>query len=75
MAGDLDDVLAPLASGVRAMSRLPAPDVPASTERLLGALGAEDRALSAARFGAGLPGPANPVGELEPLFHKAWRCS
>jgi methionyl-tRNA synthetase len=69
-AGDLDEVLASLADGVRVVSLLLTPYMPASTERLLDALGAEDRALSAARLGAGLPAPDHPVGELEPLFPK-----
>jgi methionyl-tRNA synthetase len=69
-AGDLDEVLASLAEGVRVVSLLLTPYMPASTERLLNALGAEDRALSAARLGAGPIAPGRPVGELEPLFPK-----
>ncbi len=69
-AGDLDGVLASLAEGVRVVSLLLAPYLPASTERLLDALGAEDRTFAAARLGAGIPAPAAPVGELEPLFPK-----
>jgi methionyl-tRNA synthetase len=74
-AGDLDGVLASLAEGVRVVSLLLAPYLPQSTERLLEALGAEDRTLAAARFGAGRGGvgrslPARSVGELEPLFPK-----
>jgi methionyl-tRNA synthetase len=69
-AGDLDGVLASLAEGVRVVSLLLAPYLPASTERLLDALGAEDRTLAAARLGAGSPAPGRPVGELEPLFPK-----
>ncbi len=70
-AGKLDEVLASLASGVRVVSLLLNPYMPASTERLLDALGAEDRTLSAARLGAGPTSPGRPVGELEPLFPKA----
>ncbi len=70
-AGDLDEVLASLASGVRVVSLLLTPYMPASTERLLDALGAEDRTLSAARLGAGANAPGRIVGELEPLFPKA----
>jgi methionyl-tRNA synthetase len=72
-AGDLDVVLASLVEGVRVVSLLLAPFLPASTERLLDALGAEDRAFSAARLGAGGVGSNDtprPVGELEPLFPK-----
>jgi methionyl-tRNA synthetase len=70
-AGELDEVLASLADGVRVVSLLLTPYMPASTERLLDALGAEDRTLSAARLGAGPTAPGNTVGELEPLFPKA----
>jgi methionyl-tRNA synthetase len=69
-AGDLDGVLASLAEGVRVVSLLLVPYLPASAERLLDALGAEDRTLAAARLGAGLSAPGRPVGELEPLFPK-----
>jgi methionyl-tRNA synthetase len=73
-ADDLDGVLASLAEGVRVVSLLLAPYLPQSAERLLDALGAEDRTLAAARMGArppaGLPAPGRPVGELEPLFPK-----
>ncbi len=68
-AGDLDGVLASLAEGVRVVTLLLAPYLPASTERLLDALGAEDRTLAAARLGAGGSG-ARPIGALEPLFPK-----
>jgi methionyl-tRNA synthetase len=42
-AGELDGVLASLAEGVRVVSLLLIPYLPASTERLLDALGVEDR--------------------------------
>ncbi len=67
--GDLDGVLTSLAEGVRVVSLLLVPYLPASTEKLLDALGAEDRTLAAARLGTGST-PAAPVGELEPLFPK-----
>ncbi len=66
---DLDGVLASLAEGVRVVSLLLAPYLPASTEKLLDALGAEDRTLAAARLGAGVPA-SRCVGSLEPLFPK-----
>ena len=69
-AGVLDEVLASLAAGVRVVSLLLTPYMPASTERLLDALGAEDRALSAAHLGADTTASDRPVGELEPLFPK-----
>ncbi len=67
--GDLDGVLASLTEGVRVVSLLLYPYLPASTEKLLDALGAEDRSLAAARLGTGYNSPAR-VGELEPLFPK-----
>ncbi|MGH2854685.1 MAG: methionine--tRNA ligase [Solirubrobacteraceae bacterium] len=69
-AGELDGVLASLAAGVRVVSVLLVPYLPASTERLLGALGVEDRTLAAARLEAGFLAQAGCVGELEPLFPK-----
>ncbi len=78
-AGDLDGVLASLAEGVRVVSLLLIPYLPVSTEKLLDAMGAEDRSLAAARMGAlppslppaGLTAAVLPVGELEPLFPKS----
>jgi methionyl-tRNA synthetase len=69
-AGDLDRVLASLVEGVRVVTLLLSPYLPVSTERLLDALGAEDRTLAAARLGAGGPATTRPVAELEPLFPK-----
>jgi methionyl-tRNA synthetase len=67
-ADELDQVLASLADGVRVVSVLLHAYMPASTERLLIALGAPEvtyeRALFAER-GSGLP-----VQALEPLFPK-----
>ena len=58
-AGDLDGVLASLAEGVRVVSLLLVPYLPASTERLLDALGAEDRyARRCALRGGGSGGPS-----------------
>ncbi len=75
---DLDGVLVSLAEGVRVVSLLLIPYLPASTEKLLDALGVEDRTLAAAFLGARPPArtaagrstAAAPVGELEPLFPK-----
>jgi methionyl-tRNA synthetase len=64
----LDAVLYGLAEGLRAVSVLLHPFMPESTERLLTALGQEDRSLDAAGFGA-VPGGAR-VGELDQLFPK-----
>jgi methionyl-tRNA synthetase len=60
---DLDGVLASLAEGVRVVSLLLAPYLPASSEKLLDALGAEDRTLAAARLGAGIE--ARPPAGIE----------
>ena len=68
-ARELDEVLVSLTEGVRVVSLLLVPYLPASTEKLLDALGAADRSLAAARLGTGVT-PAAPVGELEPLFPK-----
>ena len=68
-AGDLDGVLASLAEGVRVVSLLLHPYLPASAEKLLDALGAEDRSLAAAHLGTGFTS-STPIGELEPLFPK-----
>jgi methionyl-tRNA synthetase len=67
-AAALDETLASLAEGLRAVSVLLHPYIPATVERLLLALGAPevtyDRALFAER-GSGLP-----VQAIEPLFPK-----
>src|SRR5215203_5092797 len=57
----LDEVLYTLAEGLRVVSVLLHPFMPASAERLLTALGEEDRSLVRARFGAGEGG--GRVGE------------
>jgi methionyl-tRNA synthetase len=59
-------VLYGLAEGLRVVSVLLLPFMPDSAERLLAALGAEDRSLDAARFGA-VAGGAR-TGELGQLF-------
>src|SRR5215203_2016041 len=65
-ADRLDQVLYTLAEGLRVVSVLLHPFMPASAERLLTALGEEDRSLVRARFGAGEGG--GRVGELAQLF-------
>jgi methionyl-tRNA synthetase len=62
----LDEVLYTLAEGLRVVSVLVHPFMPASAERLLAALGREDLALDGAALGA-VPGGAK-VGELGQLF-------
>jgi methionyl-tRNA synthetase len=63
---DLDRVLYGVAEGLRVVSVLVLPFMPDAAERLLGALGQEDRSLAAARFGAVRGGTS--VGELGQLF-------
>jgi methionyl-tRNA synthetase len=66
-AGELDRVLATLAEGLRAVTVLLWPYLPASSERLLEALGAPDLMLAGAALGAGR---VTRVESLEPLFPK-----
>jgi methionyl-tRNA synthetase len=67
-AEDLDRVLRTLAEGLRVVTVLLWPYLPASAERLLAALGAPDLSLAGAELGAGVIGRVSPV---EPLFPKA----
>ncbi len=67
-AAHLDSVLYALAEGLRVVSVLLHPYVPASAERLLAALGREDRSIEGARFGAGSGGAR--IAELGQLFPK-----
>jgi methionyl-tRNA synthetase len=62
---DLDRVLRTLAEGLRAVTVLLWPYLPASAERLLAALGASDLALAGAELGAGAIKRVSPI---EPLF-------
>ena len=67
-AARLDQVLFGLAEGLRVVSVLLHPYVPESAERLLAALGREDRSIDGARFGSGAGGAR--IGELGQLFPK-----
>jgi methionyl-tRNA synthetase len=67
-ADRLDTVLYGLAEGLRVVSVLVHPFMPGSAEKLLSALGPEDRSIDGARFGAG-PGGAK-IGDLGQLFPK-----
>jgi methionyl-tRNA synthetase len=69
-AGDLDRVLRTLAEGVRVLAVLLWPWIPASADKLLGALGRDDTSYGRAQFGTGVP---EAVAELEPLFPKNQR--
>ena len=62
----LDQVLLTLAEGLRVVSVLLHPFMPGSSERLLVALGQEDRSLERARLGA--RGGGAQIGELGQLF-------
>jgi methionyl-tRNA synthetase len=66
-AADLDRVLRTLAQGLRVVAVLLWPWLPASVEKLLAALGAEDLLLERAGLGQARVGP---VTKLEPLFPK-----
>ncbi len=70
-AGELDLVLATLADGLRVVAVLLWPYLPASTERLLAALGVGDTSLAGAELGGadGISAVAR-VQALEPLFPK-----
>jgi methionyl-tRNA synthetase len=65
---DLDRVLFTLAEGLRAVTVLLWPYLPASAERLLSALGARSLSLSGAELGAG---EMERVSPIESLFPKA----
>jgi methionyl-tRNA synthetase len=67
-AGRLEETLASLAEGVRAVSVLLYAYMPATVERLLGALSAPDTAYEAALFAE--RGSGATVKALEPLFPK-----
>jgi methionyl-tRNA synthetase len=67
----LDAVLSGLVESLRVISILLQPFIPDATERLLRAIGADDRSVNAARFGTGRPSGA--VAPLEPLFPRIER--
>jgi methionyl-tRNA synthetase len=66
-AEDLDRVLRTLAEGLRSVTVLLWPYLPASAERLLAALGAPDVSLAGSRLGGG---GIERVSPIEPLFPK-----
>jgi methionyl-tRNA synthetase len=67
---ELDRVLCTLVGGLRVLALLLHPYLPVSTERLLGALGIEDRSLAGARWQA-TQEPGQKLGQLESLFPKS----
>jgi methionyl-tRNA synthetase len=64
---ELDRTLRTLAEGLRSVTVLLWPYLPASAERLLGALGATDVSFAGAELGAGA---IERVSAIEPLFPK-----
>jgi methionyl-tRNA synthetase len=67
-AGELDATLRSLAEGLRVVTVLLAPYIPETAEKLLTALGIEDRTLDRASYGAQAGGTR--VEKLPPLFPK-----
>jgi len=67
-AGDLDVILYGLAEGLRVVSLLLLPYLPETADRLLAALGQEERSIEAARFAASRGGAR--IGDLGQLFPK-----
>jgi methionyl-tRNA synthetase len=65
-AGDLDRTLRTLAEGLRAVTVLLWPYLPSSSERLLAALGSEERSLQSAELGAGTIERVQPLDSLFP---------
>ena len=70
-ADRLDQVLYGLAEGLRVVGVLLLPILPEKADRLLVALGAEERSIDCARFGA--VGGGATLGELEQLFPRVER--
>jgi methionyl-tRNA synthetase len=64
----LDETLRSLADGLRVVTLLLAPYIPETADRLLDALGAQDRSLATAAYGAEAGGAR--VEKLPPLFPK-----
>jgi methionyl-tRNA synthetase len=69
-AQELDRVLCTLLGGLRVLGVLLHPYLPASTDRLLAALGVEDRSLASAHWDS-TQALAQPVGQLDSLFPKS----
>jgi len=69
-AQELDGVLSTLVAGLRVVAVLAHPYLPDATDRLLAALGVEDRSLECARWSSTAALGAR-LGELAPLFPKS----
>jgi methionyl-tRNA synthetase len=67
---ELDRVLATLVAGLRVLGVLLYPYIPSSADKLLGALGCEDRSLECARWDSE-QALGRPIGTLESLFPKS----
>jgi methionyl-tRNA synthetase len=68
-AGELDGVLSTLVGALRVLAVLLHPYLPEATDKLLAALGVEDRSLACARWDSTAALGAE-LGKLEPLFPK-----
>jgi methionyl-tRNA synthetase len=69
-AGELDRVLATLVAGLRVLAVLLHPYMPTSTDKLLGALGCDERSLAGARWDS-TQALGAPIGQLDSLFPKS----
>jgi methionyl-tRNA synthetase len=69
-ADELDRVLSTLVAGLRVLAVLLHPYMPASTDKLLAALGCEDRSLASARWDS-TQALGQPVDALDSLFPKS----
>jgi methionyl-tRNA synthetase len=69
-AAELDRVLSSLVAGLRVLAILLHPYLPQSTDKLLGALGVEDRSLACAQWRTS-DALGERLGQLEPLFPKS----
>jgi methionyl-tRNA synthetase len=69
-AHELDLVLSTLVAGLRVLAVLLHPYLPASTDKLLAALGSEDRSLASARWDS-MQALGEPIGRLDSLFPKS----
>jgi methionyl-tRNA synthetase len=69
-APELDLVLSTLVAGLRVLAVLLHPYLPASTDKLLAALGSEDRSLASARWDS-MQALGEPIGRLDSLFPKS----
>jgi methionyl-tRNA synthetase len=67
---ELDRVLSTLVAGLRVLAVLLHPYMPSSTDKLLTALGCEDRSLACARWDS-MQALGEPIGQLQSLFPKS----